>query len=124
MEILHMFNKPSIKFQCNGIYIVYLMRHWFKWVLILSPWIRCRNRSVNMRTRACTRRWLTFPEAADTRAGYHSRSHACTARTFRRQKSAGCDRPGEKRERRVNVRNTCGFAVWEFKHVLYNSNAV
>lgn len=70
---------------------------------------------VHVRARAGGSRFLR------QRAGYHSRSHACPARTFRRQKSAGRDRSGEKREIRVNVRNTCGFAVWEFKRVVYNS---
>lgn len=84
-----------------------------------TVWIRCCNIRVSVRThvraRAGGSRFLK------QRVGYHSRSHACTARAFRRQKSAGRDRPGEKREIRVNVRNTHGFAVWEFKRVVYNS---
>ena len=107
---MQMFSKPSIKFQYNGLYVIYLMLRWLERILILSLWICCRNRSVSVRTRAGGSRFLSC----------RSHSHACTAGTFRRQESAGRDRLGEKREIRVNVRNS-GFAIREFKHVFYNS---
>ena len=91
------------------------MLRWLERILILSPWICCRDRS-DVAAWACVHAYAGGSRFLSRR----SRSHACKARTFRRQESAGRDRLGEKREIRVNVRNS-GFTIREFKRVFYNS---